>query len=72
MEESLAFAELLHLDQLRVTVGIRIYVYAGTPLARRAREDGLITPHDNLLLPRFYLSPELVPWIYECISPEIK
>jgi radical SAM superfamily enzyme YgiQ (UPF0313 family) len=57
VEESIAFAESLHLDQLRTTVGIRIY--AGTPLAQRARQDGLITPDDTLLLPRFYLAPVL-------------
>ena len=67
VEESLAFAESLHLDQLRITVGIRIY--AGTPLAQRAQEDDLIAPDDNLLLPRFYLSPELVSWIHQRVTP---
>ncbi|HYL81877.1 MAG TPA: radical SAM protein, partial [Candidatus Acidoferrum sp.] len=37
-EESLAFADSLHLDQLRITVGIRIY--PGTPLARTAVQEG--------------------------------
>lgn len=63
VEQSLAFAESLHLDALRTTVGIRIY--PGTPLAQRAVEEGLIRPDDDLLFPRFYLAPGLEPWIYE-------
>jgi radical SAM superfamily enzyme YgiQ (UPF0313 family) len=55
--ESLAFAGSLRLEQLRITVGIRIY--PGTPLAQTARRDGLIAAEDDLLLPRFYLTPGL-------------
>ncbi len=57
VEESLAFADSLHLDLLKVTVGIRIY--PDTPLARRALREGVITPEDDLLFPRFYLTPGL-------------
>lgn len=57
VEESLAFADSLHLDLLKVTVGIRIY--PDTPLARRALREGVITPEDDLLSPRFYLTPGL-------------
>ena len=63
VEESVTFAESLRLDALRVTVGIRIY--PGTPLARRAVEDGMIAADDDLLAPRFYLAPGLDPWIHE-------
>lgn len=66
VEESLAFAESLQLDFLKTTVGIRIY--PGTPLARRAVEDGMISAEDDLLFPRFYLAPGLEPWIQERVA----
>jgi radical SAM superfamily enzyme YgiQ (UPF0313 family) len=65
-EESLAFAESLHLDFLKITVGIRIY--PGTPLARRAVEEGMISGEDDLLFPRFYLAHGLEPWIRERVA----
>ena len=57
IEESLGFAHSLHLDQLKVAVGIRIYPH--TPLARRAIQEGMLAPEDDLLTPRFYLTPGL-------------
>lgn len=63
VEESLAFAESLHLDTIRITVGIRIYPH--TALARHASEEGVIRTTDNLLTPTFYLAPGLEPWIHE-------
>lgn len=69
VEESLAFAQSLGLDQLRITIGIRIY--PGTPLAQHAAAEGRIAPDDNLLRPRFYLAPGLEPWIYERVSPGV-
>lgn len=63
VEESLAFAESLHLDSLRTTIGIRIYPHTG--LAKRAVAEGVITAEDDLLEPKFYLAPGLEPWIYE-------
>jgi radical SAM superfamily enzyme YgiQ (UPF0313 family) len=66
VEESLAFADSLRLDALRVTVGIRIY--PGTPLARRAVEEGMIAGEDELLFPRFYLARGLEPWIHERVA----
>jgi radical SAM superfamily enzyme YgiQ (UPF0313 family) len=66
VEESLAFAESLHLDLLKTTVGIRIY--PGTPLARRAMEEGMISGEDDLLFPRFYLAPGLEPWIQQRVA----
>lgn len=65
VEESLAFARSLHLDELKITVGIRIY--PGTPLARRAVEEGLLCPEESLLQPTFYLAPGLEPWIHEAV-----
>lgn len=55
--ESVAFAESLRLDQLRITVGIRIY--PETPLAQLAVREGVIAAEDDLLFPRFYLTPGL-------------
>jgi radical SAM superfamily enzyme YgiQ (UPF0313 family) len=66
VEQSLAFAESLHLDFLKVTVGIRIY--PDTPLARRAVNEAMIPPDDDLLFPRFYLAPGLEPWIQERVA----
>ncbi len=63
VEESLAFAQSLGLDDLRITIGIRIY--PGTPLAKRAVADGVIASEDDLLHPAFYLAPGLEPWIHQ-------
>ena len=61
VEESLTFAESLHLDALKVTVGIRIYPH--TALAARAVAEGIIDSNDDLLFPRFYLAPALRDWL---------
>jgi radical SAM superfamily enzyme YgiQ (UPF0313 family) len=66
VEESLAFAESLHLDFLKTTVGIRIY--PGTPLAHRAVQDGMISGEGDLLFPRFYLARGLEPWIHRRVA----
>jgi len=59
--KSLEFADSLALEAMKVTTGIRIY--PGTELARRALEEGMITPRDDLLFPRFYLREELRGWL---------
>ncbi len=56
-ERSLDFAAGLDLDAVRVTTGIRIY--PDTPLHRVALDEGQVEPGDDLLRPRFYLSPDL-------------
>ncbi len=66
VEESLAFARSLRLDDLRITVGIRIY--PGTPLAARAVAEGLLAPGEDLLPPHFYLAEGLEPWIHERVE----
>lgn len=63
VEESLGFADSLHLDALKITVGLRIYPH--TPLASTALADGLIKPDDDLLKPRFYITPCLRDWLPE-------
>lgn len=63
--ESLAFADSLALDTLKLTVGIRIY--PGTTVERIALEEGVITPRDNLLFPRFYLARGLEEWLFPTV-----
>lgn len=53
-EESFAFVDSLNLAAVKITMGIRIY--PDTELAKTAVDEGLIAPHDDLLLPRFYIS----------------
>lgn len=64
--ESLAFADSLHLDGLKVTVGLRIY--PGTPLHSTAVAEGVVRPDDDLLWPRFYLTARLRDWLPERIA----
>ncbi len=66
VEESLAFADSLNLDALKITVGLRIY--PETPLAARSVADGIVRSDDDLLLPRFYLAPQLKDWLPERIA----
>ncbi len=66
VEESLEFADSLHLDELKITVGLRIYPQ--TPLASAALADGLIRPDDDLLMPRFYITPSLRDWLPDRIA----
>jgi radical SAM superfamily enzyme YgiQ (UPF0313 family) len=63
VEGSLAFAESLGLDAMKLSVGIRIYPH--TELARVAEQEGLISSEEDLLLPRFYLTRNLEKWLYE-------
>ncbi len=63
VEESLEFADSLHLDALKITVGLRIYPQ--TPLASTAIAEGRIRPDDDLLKPRFYITPCLRDWLPE-------
>jgi radical SAM superfamily enzyme YgiQ (UPF0313 family) len=67
VEESLAFAESLHLNALKITVGIRIYPY--TALAERALTEGIVDRQDDLLLPRFYVAPAVRDWLPTRIAP---
>jgi len=66
VEESLVFADSLNLDLLKITVGVRIYPH--TSLAKRALNDGMISPHEDLLLPRFYLAGGLENWLPETLK----
>ncbi len=66
VEESLSFADSLNLEALKITVGLRIYPQ--TPLARTALSEGVIRTDDDLLFPRFYLTPELRDWLPERVA----
>ncbi len=61
VEESLAFADSLNLDSLKLTSGVRIYPH--TLLAEQAAKEGVISPREDLLSPRFYLAPGLREWL---------
>ena len=63
IEESLAFADSLKLDALRLSAGIRIY--PDTQLTETAKKQGIISSESNLLYPRFYLSQGLEGWLPE-------
>jgi radical SAM superfamily enzyme YgiQ (UPF0313 family) len=65
-EKSLDFAESLHLDSLRISIGIRIY--PNTEVARISVEEGLISSEQDLLLPRFYLVKGLEDWLYDAVA----
>jgi radical SAM superfamily enzyme YgiQ (UPF0313 family) len=66
VEESLAFVDSLRLDAVKLTVGVRIYPH--TALAARASREGVIGPDDDLLFPKFYLTPDLADWLSETIA----
>jgi radical SAM superfamily enzyme YgiQ (UPF0313 family) len=66
VEESLVFADFLTLDILKITSGVRIYPH--TSLATRAIDEGVISSHDDLLLPRFYLAKGLEAWLPETLK----
>jgi radical SAM superfamily enzyme YgiQ (UPF0313 family) len=64
--ESLAFADSLHLEAMKVTVGIRIYPH--TALARTALREGVIQRGQELLFPTFYLAKGLNGWLQETVK----
>lgn len=65
-EESLAFADTLDLDALKLSIGIRIYPH--TDVAQMAQEEGMISSEQDLLLPRFYVVRGLENWLYDTVA----
>ena len=61
VRESLEFADSLDLEAMKITIGIRIY--PRTSLQQTAIKEGLITPDDNLLTPKFYIADGLEGWL---------
>jgi radical SAM superfamily enzyme YgiQ (UPF0313 family) len=41
--------------------------FAFTPLSREATELGVIHPADDLLHPRFYMTVDLMEWLYDSV-----
>ncbi|MFO7737144.1 MAG: cobalamin-dependent protein [Desulfatiglandaceae bacterium] len=66
VKESLTFADSLNLDSMKITIGIRIYPH--TDVAQTAVKEGLITPDENLLFPRFYVNKELEHWLPKTVE----
>lgn len=66
VQQSLELVDSLSLEMIKVTIGIRIY--PNTELAHHARRTGKITPHDNLLFPKFYLEDGMEAWIRETVN----
>jgi radical SAM superfamily enzyme YgiQ (UPF0313 family) len=66
VQESVALLEKYQPLMVNLTVGIRIY--PGLPLHRQALAEGVVTPRDNLLWPRFYLAPAVQEWIWPYIE----
>jgi radical SAM superfamily enzyme YgiQ (UPF0313 family) len=64
--ESLEFVDLLALEMVKVTIGLRIY--PGTELASQARQTGKISSDDNLLFPKFYIEDEMEAWMRETVD----
>jgi radical SAM superfamily enzyme YgiQ (UPF0313 family) len=61
VEESLAFADSLRMETMKITLGVRIY--PDTALAKIAVAEGVISSQDALFSPRFYLAKGLEGWL---------
>jgi radical SAM superfamily enzyme YgiQ (UPF0313 family) len=70
VEQSLVFADSLNLDAMKITIGIRIY--PNTALSKIAVTEGLISPKDNMLSPRFYIVRKLEGWLRETVRTWMK
>jgi radical SAM superfamily enzyme YgiQ (UPF0313 family) len=66
VSRSLAFADSLDLDALKLTIGLRIYPQ--TELARSAVSEGIIEADADLLEPRFYIRPGLEAWLRRTVQ----
>jgi radical SAM superfamily enzyme YgiQ (UPF0313 family) len=63
VEESVALMSGLEVDEVRVTVGVRIY--PDCELHDISLREGIITSNQNLLYPTFYISPQTADWLYD-------
>lgn len=66
VQESLAFADSLQTDVMKITVGIRIYPH--TALAKTALKEGKITRDVDLLFPRFYIVRGIEDWLRATVN----
>jgi radical SAM superfamily enzyme YgiQ (UPF0313 family) len=63
VKESVELMDRLDVDNVRVTVGIRIF--PGCEMRDIALREGVIQAGQNLLYPTFYLAEEARPWLYD-------
>jgi len=68
VDESIALAERLDLESMKVTPGMRIY--PGTGLAEIAAAENVISREDDLLQPVFYVSEAVRGWLNERVLKE--
>jgi len=64
--QSLAFADSLNLNAVKLTIGLRIYPH--TELARTAVSEGIIEAGADLLEPHFYIRPGLEDWLRRTVQ----
>jgi radical SAM superfamily enzyme YgiQ (UPF0313 family) len=64
--QSLAFADSLNLNAVKLTIGLRIYPHTG--LARTAVNEGIIEEGADLLEPRFYIRRGLEAWLRRTVQ----
>ena len=62
VQESVALLERYGPKMVNLKAGIRIH--PGVPLHRIALAEGVVSPQDNLLWPKFYLAPAIREWIW--------
>ncbi len=70
VEESVALLLRYQPRLVNLTVGVRIY--PGLALHHQALEEGMVAPGDNLLFPKFYLSPAIREWIWDYLAGVVK
>ena len=70
IRQSLEFADSLNLEMVKVTIGVRIY--PNTALARHAVRTGYLSAADGLLLPKFYIEPDMAAWVRETVASWIQ
>jgi radical SAM superfamily enzyme YgiQ (UPF0313 family) len=70
VDASFALAERLRPEALKVAVGLRIY--PGTPLAKRAAGERLLSEDADLLAPVFYVSAAVRDWLADRAHQEVK
>jgi radical SAM superfamily enzyme YgiQ (UPF0313 family) len=66
VEESVALLERYEPKMVNLKVGLRIH--PGVPLYHQAQEEGVVSPEDNLLWPKFYLAPTIRTWIWDYLE----
>lgn len=70
VKESLAFADSLEFEALKITIGLRIY--PGTQLADQAVREGAVLACNDLLAPSFYMSPGLEEWTRQALAHDAR